>query len=331
MSNKNNIDYSGQTFNGLYINKLHDKTTNNGRSLWECRCYCGNIFYVNIDNIFSGNTRSCGCYRSKDLTGLTFDRLTVLKKLDKRNAFGQILWECKCICGNIKEVGYSNLLRGSVKSCGCLQTDRNKADKTTHGLSNLPEYGIWRNMISRCYNVNDDRYIDYGGRGIKVCDEWLSKDTGIKRFIDDMGFRISLKHTLDRINNDGNYEPSNCKWSSDIDQCNNRRSNVLVIFNDKEYTIGELCRELKINYKLVIGRVRTMKWTIEKSINTYPSESKFIIIKSGEYTYEDFNRLRNNPELVYYIENILKIHNIKYKKFTFYKFIDDMSVVISYW
>lgn len=160
-----------------------------------------------------------------DLTGKKFNRLTVLKMVEDRNGHTQISWVCKCLCGIIVIVRGGHLRGGHTQSCGCLKAETFNCFK--HGKCNTREYKSWDSMKQRCLNPNDDNYKYYGVRGIKICDRW--KDS-FKNFLEDLGERPD-GHTLDRINNEGNYEPKNCRWSNPSQQTRNQRPAVLIEYN----------------------------------------------------------------------------------------------------
>jgi hypothetical protein len=155
----------------------------------------------------------------------TFGRLTVVMLLAiEVNYLGKRsrVWLCRCVCGNLTSVQSRYLNSGNTKSCGCLDLDRKK--KIVHGESNSRmtlEYRAWISMKGRCYNKNHHKYPDYGGRGIRVCARWR---TSYENFLEDMGRKPSRNHSLDRFpNNDGNYEPSNCRWATPKQQRANQR------------------------------------------------------------------------------------------------------------
>ena len=156
----------------------------------------------------------------KDMTGFKSGRLAVIGMADGRKN-NQVLWRCRCDCGNETTVMGSNLRSGGTKSCGCLEVDMRGKSQLTHGLSKTREYAIWAGILRRCYDPNRRAYDHYGGRGIVMCEEWR---TSVEKFIADMGPAPSSRHSVDRIDNDGNYEPANCRWASYTEQVRNRRN-----------------------------------------------------------------------------------------------------------
>jgi len=161
-----------------------------------------------------------------NLVGFKFNRLTVIKDSLKRSLSVAVLWECLCDCGNVCKVSGYNLKSGCVKSCGCIKKGKKPREIIK---DNLSEYDAYNHIKQRCYNQNDKEYKNYGGRGIKMCNRWLES---FENFFSDMGKKPSSKHSIDRFpNNDGDYELSNCRWATKIEQTLNRRCTVLVTHN----------------------------------------------------------------------------------------------------
>lgn len=151
-----------------------------------------------------------------DLKGQKFGRLTAVEPKGSK-------WLCHCDCGNQVEVYQGSLRKGASKSCGCLRRELTTSRNAKHGMSGTVEHECWKNMIQRCTNPKNPGYPDYGGRGIKVCERWLS----FENFFADMGVRPE-GCSLDRIAVEGDYEPANCRWATQMQQQRNRRNSVWV-------------------------------------------------------------------------------------------------------
>ena len=218
---------------------------------------------------------------TNDITGQTFSRLTVLGYAGKRR------WYCRCECGRIKKIYSYALKSGNTQSCGCLQKERAIAASLTHNQTHSPEYSVWSDMKTRCLNPKSTYYKNYGGRGIKICERWIDS---FENFLADMGKRPSSNYSIDRIDNDGNYEPKNCQWKTNKEQNNNRRSNINFTYQNKTQTISQWCEQVGINYFTFTSRVRRGA-TIEQALGFVPVESK-IILKTDRNSVLHRERMR---------------------------------------
>lgn len=199
-----------------------------------------------------------------DLTGQKFGRLTVVKRAEKKRKL--VYWLCQCECGVLKEVLAFNVRSGHTQSCGCLH----KESVTTHGNAprgnHSPEYGIWSGMLTRAAegkppSKDHDRY---RGRGITVCDRWQDS---FEAFLMDMGPRPSRNHSLDRIDNDGNYCPENCRWATRKEQSRNTRTNKMLVYRGETRCLAEWVEITGVPRVTIRTRLR-LGWTVEQAFET---------------------------------------------------------------
>jgi len=203
----------------------------------------------------------------KDLTGQKFHNLTVLSFAyrDKKNTY----WLCKCNCGNKKIIRGSHLTSGNTKSCGCLMkyniTRRNK-ENAIHGKSNTRLYTIYAGMKARCLKPNTNSYENYGEKGITICNEWLNDFMCFYNWAINNGYKENL--SLERIDNNQGYEPSNCKWIEKKLQSRNIKSNKMISFRGKTLCMAEWAEQLGINYNTLNSRLGKYNWSIKKALTT---------------------------------------------------------------
>lgn len=203
-----------------------------------------------------------------DIKGEIFGQLTVLEKTGNSISGHSSVWKCVCNCGNVKEVLGSNLKAGKTKSCGCLLKTNTRIGLSSikHGMHNTSSYRAWANMIYRCTNSNYKYFHHYGGRGIEVIAHWRNS---FENFLKDMG-ECPNGMSLDRINNDGNYQPDNCRWATNKDQANNKRNNVKVTYQNETKTIAQWSRVTGVGTN-VIRRRLLAGWNIADAL-TVPSQ-----------------------------------------------------------
>jgi hypothetical protein len=201
----------------------------------------------------------------KDLTGMVFGKLTVIK-LDKI-VNSRKFWLCKCECGNIKSVYAYSLHCGDTRSCGCLRDEKFRENNTKHGMSRTKIYKQWHDIKERCFNKRMKAYKNYGGRGITICAEWKSNFQTFYDWTIQNGYKQGL--SIDRINNNGNYEPCNCKWSTRKEQGANRRTNRIYTVDGYTDILFNLCKKYNIHMDTVrfrLGKGMSIELALKKPL-----------------------------------------------------------------
>lgn len=261
------IDLTGQTFGRLTVLERVENNKEN-EAHWKCKCVCGNIVNILGSSLRSGRTKSCGCMYKKagqnrrlDIKGQVFGRLKVIEKMTS-NKGDKTSWKCRCSCGNSAVVRTNHLRAGLIKSCGCLQKESTKKRSTIHNMAHTVEYNVWTCMLQRCQNSNNPAFENYGGRGIKVCDEWKND---FVTFFNHIGKRPSPKYSLDRIDNDKGYTPKNTQWATPIEQSNNRRSSRKITINGESKTLAQWAKCANIKPGTIQSRLQK-GWPPEKAI-----------------------------------------------------------------
>lgn len=217
----------------------------------------------------------------RDLTGMSFSRLTVIGEARKH------YWLCRCECGVEKSIYQSNLISGRTRSCGCLNRE-NLNVKGTHRKTGTEAYRVWAAMKARCYRVTSKDYPNWGGRGITVCDRWKNS---FENFLEDMGDRPP-GFTIDRIDVNGNYEPGNCRWATKEQQSRNKTNNHVITFNGESACISEWAERVGIKYFTICSRLAS-GWTVEDSL-TIPIGTTSKTWKLAPGSLADIIRLRED-------------------------------------
>lgn len=205
--------------------------------------------------------------RIEFFAGQRFGRLVVMY-INGRDDHRNILWLCKCDCGNEISIPASSLKNININSCGCLrdQLMQHNEYATKHGHNrknkSTTTYNTWVSMTQRCHNTKRNDYKYYGGRGIKVCSRWRNS---FEDFLADMGERPDGM-TLDRINNDGDYKPVNCRWASIDEQCRNKSNNRMITIDGITKCLFVWCKILNLNYSTVYSRITTKKWPVRQAL-----------------------------------------------------------------
>lgn len=205
-----------------------------------------------------------------DLTGQRFGRLVVL------DFFGydhnrKALWNCQCDCGNQKVIRANELRCGKTHSCGCLHKQQLAERVTKHGGRGTRLFNIWKNMKSRCYNPKNEKFAIYGGRGITVCEEWISNYIAFRDWSLSHGYADHL--TIDRIDNDKGYSPDNCRWATALQQARNKQHNHLIAYKNETKTLAEWAEKLCIDRRIISGRLKR-GWSVEEAFETPVGERR---------------------------------------------------------
>jgi hypothetical protein len=249
----NNISI-GQKFGDLEVIEIIKQ---NSRIFCICKCKCGGTSKTRSDGLLNGRVTTCGC-RGNNLIGRCFGKLTVEKEVldcERREIQKRRIWRCICECGNYKDVSSRELLIGDTNSCGCLA-----GRKPIHGhrsrlgeKSQSKSYTAWCNMKARCLNETNGMYKNYGGRGIKICDQWLES---FPIFLADMGEPTDQRYSLERLDVNGNYEPDNVVWASSFVQAMNKQE-TQTEYQDLKDTLKKFCEMTDVDYAKLISRLHS--------------------------------------------------------------------------
>lgn len=274
-------DLTGKQFG--YWTVLEHIGIRNKATIWKCRCVCGAEREITAESLTHGNSKSCGCKKGEihsnpsKYIGKRFGRVVVESYYDSLN--GHSRYKCRCDCGNEKIFVGTELRRIQNPSCN----DCKISPKYVHGMTDTRIHIIWMDMRSRCADLNNP---NYGGRGIKVCDEWSDDFQAFYEWAMDNGYTDEL--TIDRIDNEKGYSPENCRWANAETQANNKRNNIYIEYKGKTQTIPQWSRELGIKNSLLRGRYYR-GWSAE-DIFTIPAQ------KIGTNQTTSARKLNNTQE-----------------------------------
>ena len=253
----------GQVFGRLTV--AGDGVYDGHSVMVPCSCSCGGTRAVARHRLVSGHTSSCGCIKKErlsksrviDLAGRRFSSLTAIEQCGRTKNKG-VRWTCLCDCGGICITTGSKLLCGSKTHCGCQKKPRKR-------IADHPLHATWSGMIQRCKNINSASYANYGGRGVTVCDRWV---LSFSDFLTDVGEKPTSMHTLDRIDNNGNYEPGNIRWATRTEQARNKSNNRILEFQGEAMCCSDWADRIGIDVDVLLDRLNKLKWTVERAITT---------------------------------------------------------------
>lgn len=248
-------DITGEKFGKLIVLKRDGYTNGKKKSiLWLCKCDCGNEVRRTAAHLKQNNTSStcgkCNLIKDSDYIGKTFGYWVVVKP-EKGNSRKKA-YLCQCKCGKYKIVNADTLKLGTSKSCGCFHKEDMIKRQTTHGKTGQRIMNIYYDIKSRCYDNKNKRFADYGGRGVAMCEEWVNNSSAFVEWALNNGYSDEL--TIDRVNNDGNYEPTNCRWTTIKEQAQNRRSCIMLTYFGVTKNLKQWCECIGEDYKKIYGR-----------------------------------------------------------------------------
>ena len=261
--------YVGTRHGQLIIESVFECASKRKKVLFLCRCDCGNVTFVNPQFLLEGKITNCKHdWKPRQnvmaIIGQKFSRLTVEGIIPSGLIAKKSMCQCRCDCGNISFVSPYALISGHTHSCGCLDSEVLIRRNFKHGLSDTRIYGIWRDIKKRCNNPNFWAYEYYGGKGVKVCDEW----SDFQSFYDwsiSHGYNDTL--TIDRIDNEGDYSPDNCRWVTRIENCNNKSNNRFYSLEGTSKTLPQWSRTEGVTVSASIIRDRLERgWDLESAI-----------------------------------------------------------------
>lgn len=289
----------GYKVNDLIVIGEKMETNEKGKKVWLCKCKCGNEKYILLHSLSSKRIRDCGCgsYKLNQYNNKKYGMLTVINTFRKRiNGKINIMCEAICDCGNKTIVIGSEIKRKKVLSCGCVshkklanivgenpfEIIKNDVENTTKSFTkNTPKNilkrlkHIYFFMKERCYNINHISYHNYGGRGITICDEWLNDFNNFYEWSLKNGYIVGL--SIDRIDNNKNYNPDNCRWVKKEKQSSNRRNCIKYNVNGELLSIAEIAKKCNIKYGTFLTRLKS-GLTLEQAM-TYKKNYKKEMIK----------------------------------------------------
>jgi hypothetical protein len=190
--------------------------------------------------------------RALDLSGQRFGSWTAVERAPASPRYNEAVWVCVCDCGTRREISAGSLKSGNSRSCGCVSVNSLGERSRTHGMAGTPEHACWKALRTRCYNEAFPAHKHYGGRGIIVCERWLKS---FEAFFADMGPRPSANHSIERIDNNGPYEPGNCRWATKMEQVHNRRVSRWIVFRGERRVVADWARRLNISAQTIYHRL----------------------------------------------------------------------------
>lgn len=260
--------YIGKYFGEIYVIDIDkDYYNEKKRRKYICKCSCGYEFSSFPHNLVNLNKCKFCKEKEKSIVGKTYKRLYIADEFKTDEGWKCV---CYCSCGNEVVARKGDILSGKTKSCGCLVPEMASQRLKTHGLTNTRIHNIWSAMKQRCYYTKSSHYQSYGAKGIKVCDEWKDNFMNFYNWAINNGYKDNL--SIDRIDVNGDYEPTNCRWATNEEQANNKTTNRYITYKGETKTLSEWAKELGKNYSTL--RTQTKKYTLDEIMGDNKDESK---------------------------------------------------------